>query len=166
MSLALTFSQMANANFTYDFTASYDSGSHPGYTEGTPLKGFITLASNTDGIYSDDSFFTTPDFGLSSNVVDFFVTDGFTTNTSLSFFGFNSLRISGGQIFNGYLSSDDFYVGSNFSTAYRRDVGFNSATFTLRQAVTPVPEAETYAMFMAGLGLLGFASRLKQKTAV
>lgn len=33
-------------------------------------------------------------------------------------------------------------------------------------SVTPVPEAETYAMFMAGLGLLGFASRRKQKTTV
>lgn len=32
-------------------------------------------------------------------------------------------------------------------------------------AVTPVPEPETYAMLLAGLGLLGFAARRRQQNA-
>jgi len=36
------------------------------------------------------------------------------------------------------------------------------AFWTARASVTAVPEPETYAMFLAGLGLLGFASRRKK----
>lgn len=42
------------------------------------------------------------------------------------------------------------------------NVAFDNITFG---SVTPVPEASTYAMLLAGLGLLGFVSRRRNKQA-
>ncbi len=154
----------AHANFTYDFTAAYKSGTHPSYVTGTPLTGYITLSSNALGNYENASFASEPpDFDLPDYVVAFSVTDGLNTYTNLNYFDSSIIISSRG--FRGFLSSSDysFYVGSNYGYFYSRAVSFDSATFTLRQATAAVPEPETYALFLAGLGLLGFAAKGKKR---
>lgn len=155
----------AQADVTYDFTAAYESGSYAGYVDGTPLTGYITLSSNAPGVYADPIFASSsPDFNLANFVVAFSVTDGLNTDTSLDYFSSEININSAQELTHGYLFSSNFYVGSNFGYSYRRDVMFSPATFTLRQATAAVPEPETYAMFLAGLGLLGFAAK-RQKRA-
>ena len=64
-------------------------------------------------------------------------------------------------------SVSGLYLGSSLTNMYVRvqgigDNGQYSAKYT---PVTPVPEPETYAMLLAGLGLIGFtARRRKQNT--
>ena len=44
--------------------------------------------------------------------------------------------------------------------------GYNDLSFSFTNTqINPVPEPETYAMMLAGLGLLGFAARRKAKAA-
>ncbi len=63
--------------------------------------------------------------------------------------------------------SDTAYKFTSFSTkASASDSGINIARWSLSTpavsaVTTAVPEPETYAMFLAGLGLMGFASRRK-----
>jgi len=155
----------AHANFTYDFTAAYVSGTYAGYVTRTPLTGYITLSSNAFGLYGSPFGSSVPDYVLSDYVTAFSVTDGLNTDTSLDYpMSEIDILSSNQNIYQGYLFSSNFSVGSNFSYSSRGPVFFDSATFTLRQATAPVPEPETYAMFLAGLGLLGFAAK-RQKRA-
>jgi hypothetical protein len=43
--------------------------------------------------------------------------------------------------------------------------GFSNATLFARDLTTPVPEPETYALFLAGLGAMGFVAKRRRKTA-
>ena len=43
------------------------------------------------------------------------------------------------------------------------DGGFYRGTFSISPAQAPVPEAETYAMLLAGLGLMGFVVRRRKR---
>ena len=42
---------------------------------------------------------------------------------------------------------------------------FSNLTLFARDITTPVPEPETYALFLAGLGAMGFMARRRRKTA-
>lgn len=52
--------------------------------------------------------------------------------------------------------------GQITATAYGAATPFDSAGRLVDHAITPVPEAETWAMLLAGLGLMGFAVRRRQ----
>lgn len=56
--------------------------------------------------------------------------------------------------------ADNTYVGQLLSVRLSTN-GVQTSFDNVQLSVTPVPEAETYAMFLAGLGLLGFAARRK-----
>ena len=49
----------------------------------------------------------------------------------------------------------------NFNLGVTGDLMLQSATITFDVAANPVPEPETYALLLAGLGVVGFASRRK-----
>lgn len=73
----------------------------------------------------------------------------------------NPVTVSSG--FLSGMNTIDFYVEGNGQTD-----GFSlmNASFTASPTTAPIPEPETYAMLLAGLGLLGFgARRRKQKEA-
>jgi hypothetical protein len=81
---------------------------------------------------------------LSSPLQSFASTDDSST------FAFNSLHLNAGQTL-------DFVVGNNGSFYY----GNTPVSVTI-QDVSAVPEPETYAMLMAGLGLVGLIARRKR----
>lgn len=45
-------------------------------------------------------------------------------------------------------------------------IGLDNVVVTLNHVANPVPEPETYAMMLAGLGLLGFVARRRKQKAV
>jgi len=61
--------------------------------------------------------------------------------------------------FNGMLALDFAPVGSSLTTP-------TTAVFFSGLTVTPVPEPETYAMLLAGLGLLGWQARRRKRKLV
>ncbi|MBC7489869.1 MAG: PEP-CTERM sorting domain-containing protein, partial [Glaciimonas sp.] len=61
-------------------------------------------------------------------------------------------------ISNGFCYNSSFTFNSDYSTGNPL-VGL----FLVRNSVTPVPEPETYAMFLVGLGLSSFWSRRNRK---
>ncbi|WP_229207456.1 MULTISPECIES: PEP-CTERM sorting domain-containing protein [unclassified Duganella] len=56
-------------------------------------------------------------------------------------------------------SSDHYTGGPHLGSAYAP--GFQG----LNETILPIPEPETYAMLLAGLGILGFAARRKRTAA-
>ena len=67
--------------------------------------------------------------------------------------------------FTGELKAGDTAVDSYFSLNMPDPGAGNTYTFTLTQTPTVVPEPETYALMLAGLGLVGFMARRKKPTA-
>jgi hypothetical protein len=77
---------------------------------------------------------------------------------------FNSSMFSN---YSGYIIGNETWKASFGDTAARYvKVSFQAGGVAVDEiqifAVTPVPEPETYAMFMAGLGLLGFMAKRKK----
>lgn len=80
---------------------------------------------------------------------------------------------NGTPILNG--SSTGFFGSGEVHGVIRLPGSFDSITFThtsenwhgftVGVAIAPIPEPETYAMLLAGLGLLGFAARRKKENA-
>ena len=134
-----------------------------------------TIGTATHGTVS--VFFATPDtmtFTFSSALTSFGIdvidlgTAGATSLTMTTTNGSSTLYTGhvGGfanLLFAGVIDSNPF-TSITFSATARDDgIDFDSARFGY---AATVPEPETYAMMLAGLGLLGFAARRrKQKTA-
>ena len=78
----------------------------------------------------------------------------FTATTDQSFFTPLSLHLNGGETL-------DFVVGNNGNFYY----GNTPITVSIND-VTPVPEPESYAMLLAGLGLLSFVARRRKQNAI
>lgn len=98
--------------------------------------------------------------------------DSFASNLgsvvfSTGYPNFNSYSVGlTGAAFQGLTSATTFRVytvnGSEESAAYD-NLSLSGSALSL--AAAPVPEPETYAMLLAGLGVLGFAKRRKQRAA-
>jgi hypothetical protein len=67
--------------------------------------------------------------------------------------------------FTGELKAGSTTVDSYFSLTIPDPGAGNTYTFTLSQTPTVVPEPETYALMLAGLGLVGFMARRKKPNA-
>jgi len=69
--------------------------------------------------------------------------------------------------FEGSIVSLDYFVNSGINNNNALDFGtsvltFNGSAYTGEITVTAVPEPETYAMMLAGLGLVAFAARRRK----
>jgi len=75
--------------------------------------------------------------------------------------------LGGGVLFWGVIDTAGFTSISFGNTQPGTDFfAFDQMTIGSIQQVTPVPEPETYAMLLAGLGLMGFVARRRQKRAL
>ncbi|MCE7913847.1 MAG: PEP-CTERM sorting domain-containing protein [Nitrosomonas sp. PRO4] len=96
-------------------------------------------------------------FNIAGGKVELFKSNGdndFTNDTSIGSFAFDSTATGG--IFNA-LTSGDYYYQVTGSV-----VGNYGGGYQMFSNVSPVPEPETYAMLLAGLGLIGFSLRRRQ----
>lgn len=135
---------------TYDFdilTGTFETSSEIHHVAGT-FNDTLTfeLLSGQTGVSGDFSLYGNGNFYISV----FNVTDGSSNPITLnSNYGFTLSGLTPG---NYELLVSGTVVGKN-------DTG-NAAHYTL--SIMAVPEPETYAMFLAGLGLVGFIGRRKR----
>lgn len=127
--------------------------------------------------FTDEFTFVVPDGSLGKPAVNYTVgafyvpsTDDFMQNVSISKLTF--FKVDGATndpLSTSYKSSGYFTTtGKLASGTYGFDIvgttiGGKGGSYsgTLGLTLTPVPEPETYSMFVVGLGLLGFAARRK-----
>jgi len=106
------------------------------------------LLANLDAALPDASFFTADTFALTTAVNADPQAFGFTNATDACVESVSCVDGNGA----GYL----FWDGVHITTAAHQQV---AAAFA--SALAPVPEAQTWAMLLAGLGLIGVAGRLR-----
>jgi hypothetical protein len=81
------------------------------------------------------------------------------------------LGVPTGSYTGSFLLGVDFWNGGaiaswnnpSYPGATAANVRWREVTLTLDQQTAPIPEPETYAMMLAGLGLLGFAARRRKQ---
>lgn len=169
----------AFAQNTYSFVYTCDAC---GFGSGTTLT-WQMLASPTVTTYSTGNWFEVDGVNATeqgnSNPVSIDITFfKLTTSPSNPDSGF---QITGGALADAYgpqlytgpesaptfnLSTGTGFQFTDFSNSNFPNGAPSSLSITCVECVPPVPEPESYAMLLAGLGLLGFmARRMKQKEA-
>lgn len=128
----------------YWYTDSRDTFDNMGLSV-SPTPGIITLSSVSNGA-----------------TIDYWVIGG---NRGV-YEAFDSAHVSLGSLAVDASSGDVLgthsFLGAVASIEWTGATGFSQiSTLT----ISPVPEPETYAMLLAGLGLLGFAARRRQQNA-
>lgn len=126
----------------------------------------LTLTGNH---FSDDYLFTLPAViqeGGASVISNFLKGNVFNVAfTDFSLWDNTTSTLVGGGPTSGNLSTFDFGSISAVSDVFRLhvegDVGnlLKPAGYAGNLSISPVPEPETYAMLLAGLGLIGFSAR-------
>jgi len=123
----------------------------------------------TAGHFKDDYLFTLPaaihDGGAS--VISNFLRGGIynVTFTNFSLYDTTTSTLIGGGSTSGNVSTFDFGSISAVSDVFKLHVEGNvgnvlkPAGYSGNLSISPVPEPETYAMLLAGLGLIGFSAR-------
>lgn len=133
-----TFSQVVNGAFNNVFSFMM-----PTETSGNGAANSIALGN--DGSFSYTAFNLYSDLALTTKIATGVI-------SSLGSFDFASLS------FSNLLSPATYYLNVIGSTSA------NSASYSGNINISPVPEPETYAMMLAGLGLLGFSARRRKNT--
>ena len=82
-------------------------------------------------------------FGASGNLVNTLLFTGLS--------GYSNFSISGAGIFSGVTFTNN-----------TDPAGLRFQNFSYNTVVSPVPEPQTYAMLLVGLGLIGFMARSKK----
>ena len=147
---------VANAG-TYNFTQA-------GFSNNASVVGFFKGAdSNQDGKIAGSEITS---FGATfvGGYYDGFSFSNYSTSLNLRYtLGSGMLGSNNGDMIDAYVRGIDigYYTGSTGGRMY----GFDSEPVLLSNQfarvteVTAVPEPETYAMMLAGLGMLGFLAR-------
>jgi hypothetical protein len=104
--------------------------------------------------FTDLAFFdgNAGDTWFNNRTVDLSAITGANNNASFAF-----------RVVSAFAPNTSAYAPSRSSSSYEGGTWRFDMVTVSGDAVAAIPEPETYAMFLAGLGLLGFASRRKQK---
>jgi hypothetical protein len=128
------------------FVPWWVAGNDVNYSAQLPDAGSVTFAANT---FTDNSFTLNNGVVTSANV---YADNGY--RVALNWFGYNFFStptIQTGEVWQNQVS----YLGGTVENSN----GFGGVTYS---ALAPVPEPETYAMMLAGLGLMGFMVRRRK----
>lgn len=143
-------------------------------TSGAPTS--FNAATTTAGPFSDIFTFTLPTAGsVGFSVINFPVTGFFNSiltsaslfsNTDGTLFNADDKLIGGATVSNNKITFASAPLGSG---SYYLNVsgianGPQGGLYNGAVSVTAVPEPETYAMLLAGLGVMGFIARRRNKT--
>lgn len=156
--------QTVNYQYFYsDLTAPYTSAGNGNYVVDSSIEisnvvdGFGTIDFSGDGFtvsFTNGSSFSTAPFN------GFVVSDIFSTIDS-----FTSFKLISND---GLLGTPTLDFGENqlYVNWQGLNFGGGNLVFTVNSDITisPVPEPETYAMLVTGLGLLGFTARRRMIT--
>ena len=144
------YTQLGNSTVTV--TGIFDDGT---LTDGTGVISFApgNLYDNTFTLTAGDITFT-PDEDITGGIYPKMTLASWALDTNANGFNMYATDSVTGVMFNSYFGVFD-----------GDDTSFNliSGTWTTL-SVTPVPEASTYAMMLAGLGMVGFMGMARRKS--
>jgi hypothetical protein len=147
-----------------------DADGLPGTYEGLPgYYSYVTTindASITGAdptlLFSGLSISFAADDLLYAFVVNGVTYDGFTAQTDSSVGGYENLFIPSGGNISWNLGGNNMVevIVHNYDMGYSNPTGFSA---TIQASYAPIPEPETWAMLLAGLGIVGAVTR-RQRT--
>lgn len=163
---ALAVSSLAQASSNYNYSYTFGSGdlvsgTFTGDASGDIISNIKNFTANDNGIAlgSSGNFFGShydvsnqgPVISFDGKLNDFLFCDCFTTNKN---YFISSVKYKFAQVIsNGILHEDDPTNYANWSV---------TPTVAAVSNVAAVPEPETYALLLAGLGALGFIARRRK----
>lgn len=157
-----------------------------GYGAGFSVLGTPHTRTVSSGTLLDQvSLSSTTTFTFASSVTGFFGSWNFVPLLEDDYNSIDSLKVT---VLNGGTTVDSFFINKpSFGSPVAFGYGYNGGTFTgfsvtsvgnnndsipggvetyslsdLRVAAAPVPEPETYALMLAGLGAVGFMARRRK----
>ena len=137
-----------------------------GFVSNGEWSGLPAMVGTNDGTTTMEYAFSTPQFGVGGTLN---YAPGFGDDPTISVFDSThaliessvlSFSTTGAGEFHGFLESSASIAYFSLAGSY---IGLRDLTI---QTPNPIPEPETYAMMLAGLGLLGFAARRRKQKSM
>lgn len=135
------------------FTASWDSTDPLYLTQSYSLKNSVFSDTIT---FSLASLADVEVSGISNNFGSFGITGGTIELFTSAGSKVGGISFASGTTFDSLLAGDYKFVISGTAT------GKLGGSYIVNAAVTPVPEPETYALLLGGLGVIGFVARRRK----
>lgn len=140
-------------------------------TSGADYVGHLITGNHQGDTFTDKYTFTLT--GASTITGDLLSYTGNAKNgldiTNLALYGTSGLLLTGTQVSTGasdvwQLSSAVLGAGNYYLAVSGSAVSKSAGSYSLGVTVTPVPEPETYAMLLGGLGLMGVVARRRKQS--
>jgi PEP-CTERM motif len=141
------------------FYATY-LGNESGYT-----NSFLSFDSNVKSLFESNDIGTTVATNVNAGLIPFAF---FDSVGSFFFNGSNQTPVLGFAIMDGRTTEEygsfDYIIG--FNDSFRSDADYDDFVIGVKFVAAAVPEPETYAMMLIGLGMVGFTARRRKNNQV